>query len=110
MTNHEIDPWDKEELLAVRHAGTVYAGAVAIIAALHREAQATLLSSSCGSSFYLRMGLVFLLIGTAGSVAYQLLTISEARGKLAPLRTASACSVVVGCFGFFPLAAYVFTS
>jgi hypothetical protein len=105
MTNNEIDPWDKEELSAVRHAGTVYAGAVAVVAVLH-EAHSNLLSDS---GIELKIGVALLLIGIIGSVFYQLITIQYRAKKLTTLRYIMAVCVVLGAFGFGFLALYVMT-
>jgi hypothetical protein len=102
MANHDIDPWEKEELLAIRHAGTVFAAAVAVVAALHK--------SESSSSVDLKLGVAMLLVGIMGSICYQLLTI-QVKGRQMPVfRLVSAVCVGIGTFGFALLALYVITS
>jgi hypothetical protein len=101
MANNEINPWRKEELLAVRHAGTLYAGAVAIVAVLHKP------DSSSLNTGLLKIGVALLLIGIIGSIFYQLITIQYKAGEITILRYISAVCVVLGAFGFVFLALYV---
>jgi hypothetical protein len=101
MPNHDIDPWDKEELSAVRHAGTLYAGAVAVIVALNKAD----LGSHPDSSL-LKFGIGLLLVGTTGSIFYQLVTIQLRSRKMTVVRQVSAICVAIGAFGFIALAFY----
>jgi hypothetical protein len=94
-----MDPWDSEELTAVRHVGTVCAGAVALLAVLARD-----IPSVAGSSVLLRMATFMLLLGVAGSAVYQLTTI-QARGRTTTAwRMVGAMLLVVGALGFVVLA------
>jgi|ERR1035441_1842592 hypothetical protein len=102
MPNHDIDPWDKEVLSAVRHAGTMYAGTVAVIVALNKAD----LGSHPDSSL-LKFGIGLLLVGTTGSIIYQLETIQLRSLKMTVVRRVSAFFVGIGAFGFIALAFYV---
>ena len=101
MADHDIDPWEKEELLAIRHAGTVFAAAVALVAALHNP--------ESSSSMDLKIAVAMLLVGIFGSISYQLLTIQVKGRQMTALRLVSAVCVGIGTFGFALLALYVIT-
>lgn len=98
-----MDPWASEDLTAVRHIGTLCAGAVALLAVLARDRPSV-------GAVSIRVATFMLLLGVTGSAIYQLTTI-QARGRsMNSWRLVGVILVVFGALGFAVLAcAVIFT-
>jgi hypothetical protein len=95
MSEKEIDYWDREELIAIRHIGTLCAGAIALLAIVPENLDL--------GGLYLRFTVGLLLIGVAGSGIYQLGTIHAKALRQTPMRMVGAYMVVSGPIGFLML-------
>jgi len=88
---------DREEIAAVRHVGTVCAGALAIMFVLKGDASI---------SWSFRVGAAMLLIGVCGSALYQLTTIrgDQKLPNRSVFTIAYAGMVMIGALGFLFIA------
>ena len=94
MAEDNLDKLTEQEFLTVRAAGTTYASAVALIAALGKN--------GVFQSPLTKFGVGFLLLGTAGAVLYQLILIDRKRGASSStiIKTTATLFVLAGVVGF----------
>lgn len=101
MSNEDrnVDPWLKEELLAIRHVGTLCGAAIVLLVFLSKNAAELQFTSPA-----LKTAVGFLFFGVFGSGMYQLITIQN-KGEVGEgwnkiWMFISAIFVIVGLFGF----------
>lgn len=92
----------KQELISVRHAGTLYAGSIVLISVTAEQ-----ITTNGSGSYLLYLSVVLFLFGTFGSIIFQLLTFSRRSNDLNFMFTISQVCIVSGAFGFLFLATYL---